>query len=245
MTQRGHLTVIQKANSNETALTDMEHSRLIELEKVVEHGLKTFIEVGMALREIRENRLYRVTHSRFDDYVKERFDFRKDYANRVVKATNLIENIKNESEKNDANWHQKLPHVSEIPLPETESQCRPLTLLDEEAQFPAWIDAVSIAIEKGKMKPTASICSKVVRSRIKKDVKKEIKKAKEKVEAHPVYGKLPQAFVTNFEGLMACLQDMVDAGTAASHLPALEKCAAGLQSSVNEIARRSKIRAAS
>ena len=40
-----------------------ERSRLAELEAVVEAGLQTFVDVGLALSEIRDGRLYRKTHA--------------------------------------------------------------------------------------------------------------------------------------------------------------------------------------
>lgn len=47
---------------------------LARLEAVVEAGLNTFIEVGMALTEIRDRRLYLLTHPSFETYCRERFD---------------------------------------------------------------------------------------------------------------------------------------------------------------------------
>ena len=49
-----------------TPITLDESRRLVELEKTIEHGLKTFLEVGAALAEIRDKKLYRVEHSTFD-----------------------------------------------------------------------------------------------------------------------------------------------------------------------------------
>ncbi len=40
-------------------LDPTELARLQELESIVEHGLQTFYEVGFALEEIREQKLYR------------------------------------------------------------------------------------------------------------------------------------------------------------------------------------------
>ncbi|HEX6762895.1 MAG TPA: hypothetical protein VF094_08855 [Gaiellaceae bacterium] len=49
-------------------LDSRESARLAELEHVVEQGLQTFVEVGLALAEIRDGRLYRATHSTFAEY---------------------------------------------------------------------------------------------------------------------------------------------------------------------------------
>ena len=49
----------------ETALVA---ARLVECEAVIERGLASFMEVGQALLEIRDSRLYRETHGTFEDY---------------------------------------------------------------------------------------------------------------------------------------------------------------------------------
>jgi hypothetical protein len=50
------------------ALTIQESSRLKQLEKVIKTGEKTFIEVGEALTEIRDSKLYRAEHGTFEKY---------------------------------------------------------------------------------------------------------------------------------------------------------------------------------
>lgn len=69
-----------------------EAERLEALEAVIEAGLSTFFEVGRALAEIRDRRLYRVTHDNFAQYLRERWDFSQPaayaqmYAFRVAEA---------------------------------------------------------------------------------------------------------------------------------------------------------------
>lgn len=47
--------------------------RLAECEAVIERGLDSFVEVGRALIEIRDSRLYRETHGTFQAYLAERW----------------------------------------------------------------------------------------------------------------------------------------------------------------------------
>lgn len=61
-------------------------TRLDELEGVIEHGMQTFVEVGNALREIREQRLYRESHETFETYCDERWGFGRNYANKQIAA---------------------------------------------------------------------------------------------------------------------------------------------------------------
>lgn len=61
-------------------------ARLGELEGVIERGLATFVEVGQALLEIRDSRLYRETHRTFEAYCRERWAMSKSHANRQIDA---------------------------------------------------------------------------------------------------------------------------------------------------------------
>ena len=48
-----------------------DRERFAELERIIEHGLGTFVEVGRALLEIQQRRLYRAAgHRTFADYVE-------------------------------------------------------------------------------------------------------------------------------------------------------------------------------
>lgn len=63
-----------------------EEVRRDQLEAVVAAGLKTFIEVGQALLELRDGRLYRATHNTFDAYLRDRFGFTRQHAYRLMGA---------------------------------------------------------------------------------------------------------------------------------------------------------------
>ncbi len=67
-----------------------ENARLTTLEGVIERGLATFVEVGQALLEIRETRLYRETHGTFEDYCRERWGWSRDYANKQIRAAEVV-----------------------------------------------------------------------------------------------------------------------------------------------------------
>jgi hypothetical protein len=65
-------------------------SRLHELETIIERGLQTFAEVGAALLEIRDERLYRTTHRTFEAYLRERWDISRSYAHRTIQAAEVV-----------------------------------------------------------------------------------------------------------------------------------------------------------
>lgn len=132
----------------ETAITDDERGRLAECEAVIERGLKTFVDVGNALLQIRDDRLYRAEYGTFEDYCRLKWGFSKRYANYQIEAAKTISNLgtivpNNEPVflNNPATW------PAGFKLPETESQARPLTSLPAEIQREAWQRAVETAPE--------------------------------------------------------------------------------------------------
>jgi phage N-6-adenine-methyltransferase len=106
-----------------------EKQRLRELESKIDAGLKTFVDVGTALLEIRDSRLYRQSHGTFEDYCRDKWGFQRNYANKMIAAAEVIDNL-----------------GTIVPvLPATETQVRPLTQLPTEDQPAAWKQAVETA----------------------------------------------------------------------------------------------------
>jgi hypothetical protein len=114
-------------------LTVEEESERLRLERKVE---KAFYEAGVALQTLRDRRLYRSTHSTFEEYCRERFDYSRSYSSRLIKAVEVVDNIR----QNVANWQQN----KTIVLPATESQCRHIAKLKQpSSQARAWIESVN------------------------------------------------------------------------------------------------------
>lgn len=107
-------------------LTALEQNELERCEVVIKQGLETFIEVGQALLTIREKRLYRLEFGTFEDYCRDRWGMEKSQTYRLIDAAKVIDNIS---------------PIGEL-LPKTESQARPLTQLQPEAQREAWREVV-------------------------------------------------------------------------------------------------------
>jgi hypothetical protein len=74
-----------------SALTTSERRDLETLEGVVQRGLVTFIEVGRALAEIRDRRLYRQTHGTFEEYCHEKWLLRRTRAYQLIDAAKVGE----------------------------------------------------------------------------------------------------------------------------------------------------------
>jgi hypothetical protein len=119
-----------------------EHNRLAELEQTIEAGLQTFVEVGLALREVRDSRLYRVTHGRFEDYCKERWQIERRRAYQLIDAAGVAENVNPGSQIG-------------------EKHIRPLTSLPPEVQREVWQKSVETA-PNGKV--TAAHVEKVAKA---------------------------------------------------------------------------------
>src|SRR3954468_15009600 len=97
-----------------------------QLELVIERGLHTFVEVGQALLEIRDRKLYRAEYPTFEEYCKQRWGWSKSHVNRQIDAAGVIQN---------------LTPIGVIP--QHESQARPLTSLPPDDQRAAWEAAVA------------------------------------------------------------------------------------------------------
>ena len=64
-------------------------SSLRELELRIERGLETFVDVGEALMEIKERKLYKESHTSFDTYCRERWGFGSNFANKQIRASKV------------------------------------------------------------------------------------------------------------------------------------------------------------
>lgn len=131
-------------------LTTPELARLAVLENAITQGLGTFVEVGAALMEVRDARLYRGQFSTFEDYCQQRWSLSRPRAYQMLQATNVAANLST---------------VVDTPAPKNEAQTRPLTRLEPEQQREAWQQAVETAPLNGDGEPhvTAAHVENVVR----------------------------------------------------------------------------------
>jgi hypothetical protein len=67
--------------------------RLAELELIVERGRDTFLEVGRALLEIRDARLYRESHPTFEAYCRDRWGFTASRARQMIAAVRTVTDV--------------------------------------------------------------------------------------------------------------------------------------------------------
>lgn len=129
-------------------LTKQESKRLKDCEEAIERGLQTFYEVGSALAEIRDARLYRIAYPTFEDYCFEKWGISRRRGYELIAAAAVVENVRNCAHEEPAN----------------EAQARELSKLDEIAQQAVWQIAVGTAdkTDEGKPLVTAAHVKSVV-----------------------------------------------------------------------------------
>lgn len=79
-------------NLNQT-LSLEEKTRLYDCELVIETGLNTFVAVGKALLEIKENNLYKKDFDTFENYCQTKWNLSARHSNRLIQASNVIANL--------------------------------------------------------------------------------------------------------------------------------------------------------
>lgn len=135
---------------NTQAITLDESRRLVSLEKIIDAGLDSFVQVGDALAEIRDSRLYRIEYGTFEEYCVEKWGFTRGYAKRLISSAEIAAEI-TAPERKPLEINKKSVPIGTF-SPSSESQVRPLAALPPEQQKEAWQAAV--AATPGK-KPTA------------------------------------------------------------------------------------------
>ncbi len=115
---------------------------------------RAFHEAGLALRDLRDRRLYRNTHKAWEQYCQDRFGYTYRFANLKISAADVFDNL-----LSNCSQAKLGSNCSQI-LPTRENQCRELAKLDSEQQPEAWLEAIQRT--PGKKMPTASTVKAVV-----------------------------------------------------------------------------------
>jgi len=106
--------------------------RLSKLESIVDKSRRSFYDLGKALREIRDNRLYRyAAFNTFNDYARKRWAIGKSHAYRLIEACNVIDN---------------LSPIGDV-LPVNESQVRPLVPFTPHERQHIWSQFLDSELE--------------------------------------------------------------------------------------------------
>lgn len=134
---------------NEVIKLDVhQRKELSKLETVIQNGLATFIEVGLALRDIRDSGLYKEKFPTFEKYVAGRWGFDKSYAYRLIDAAEVKEDLSPMGDKS--------PVVKSLT---SERQLRELARVNRES-LPEVIEELQ-EIEDAGEKITAKVINQV------------------------------------------------------------------------------------
>jgi hypothetical protein len=109
------------------SMTPDEEFALANCEKTIRQGWKTFVEVGSALAQIRESRLYRRQARTFEQYCREKWGYHKSQSYRLIAAAQAV---------------TYLSPMGDVPQPTHERQVRPLLGLAPDLIRKAWLNAV-------------------------------------------------------------------------------------------------------
>lgn len=136
------MTAIASTSKVETLLplTRQEERRLQNCEEIIEKGLNTFYDVGSALTEISESRLYRTKYATFEDYCQERWGLSRRRGYELIAAAAVVDNVRNSAQT----------------IPANEAQANELTGLDPEAQTEVWQRVLETADTNAEDKPVVT-----------------------------------------------------------------------------------------
>jgi len=145
----------------EKPLSPVEQTRLQDLESVIQENFLAFVAVGNALREIRENRLYRTVEGRtWEGYCREIWDMAYQHADRLVSAAKVIENLTPIGVKDDGSVDWEL-------LPANESQARELSRLGTDEQKQVWQQLIEAKRANEEEETPVKITARAVKNAVK------------------------------------------------------------------------------
>ena len=125
-----------------------ERQRLQELERVIDAGARAFVQMGQALGEVRDARLYREGHDTFEAYCRAKWGLSRSRAYELMDAAGVAAGL------SAIGGHEDL-------TPATERVARELAPLREDPE--AMAAAMSTAVEQHGESPTAAQVREVVR----------------------------------------------------------------------------------
>jgi len=110
-------------------LTNHQISELKKCETIIERGKDTFVECGIAIARIKDERLYRQDHNSFDEYCKARWGWGKAYAYHLIGAAEVKKSPIGDSIQNmeQAKAILKVPEEKRAEVMEKAAKAGPVT----------------------------------------------------------------------------------------------------------------------
>ncbi len=136
-----NLPVAYESGGNNAAITKEEPhnivSQLKEQEEIIERGLSGLMCADLALKKIKDEKLYNENYATYEEYCQKRWKYTPQYMNRLLRSSTLLETMK------------KSETIVSV-LPKSEAQTNAL-LKSQDPVF-TWVKAQK---ETGKEQPTA------------------------------------------------------------------------------------------
>ena len=165
------------------ALTAEQKDRLNHLEGVIKKNFRGFVEVGLALKAIRDERLYIASHLTFEQYCRDKFELSRKVSYDKINAAEVVDLLSSTQEDSDSAVDVEFVTNCDIDAaPETEiqpleSHARKLAELPPEDRPDAWKRACQRGIERhGRV--TAKTVAEVVAEALGKRTEEAIATAK-------------------------------------------------------------------
>lgn len=180
-----------------TTLPAEENARLAQCEQIIERGFTVFFEVGQALAEIRDAKLYRASHDTFEDYCKARWDIGRSRAYELIDQATVVKAI------TDAGVN--LSAVADI----SKRDVREL-----KKDLPAAAKQIKDKIKKGAA-PTEATAAVIAQMTAKKDHPKADRKAQQVEfdrQREEARAKLPDAIRQSEAAKEAAIQQKLQSG---------------------------------
>lgn len=141
-------------------LSESDRLRLEACESVIAKGYQTYIEIGEALKEIRDLKLYRVTHPTLEAYGEERWGMKRQRVYDFIEAASTVQNVRLTDKLYTTNLVNSLSVLPDktaalelAKLPDAE-QAKAWDQVIEETDGKPTVKATREVVERSKPKPT-------------------------------------------------------------------------------------------
>ena len=95
---------------------EMSHLELSDLsrnETIINKGMKSFVDVGQALQDIRHRRLWRGEYNSFESYLKDKWGFGSPYATRLINGSEIAQRLPDIQNEAQAREIAKVPFIDQ------------------------------------------------------------------------------------------------------------------------------------
>ena len=106
------MSEIARPEKNEV-MSHLELNDLKRNESIITKGMRSFVEVGQALQDIRHRRLWRGDFDCFEDYLKEKWGMGSPYAARLINGSEIAQRLPHIQNEAQAREISKVPFVDQ------------------------------------------------------------------------------------------------------------------------------------